>query len=404
MHLVQGVRRDLPGEHRDPRQDPRHAAVPLAHGERLPHRARQHVPVHGELVERLRHEPGRAGRLGRRASTASRSSTPARRRSSHEYLYWVGCAGSFDDRNKKTSRAVAKLLQRAEHRLRDPRPERALHRRPRPPLGQRVHLPDAGDAEHRGARRARREEDHHPVPALLQHAEERVPAARRQLRGRAPLAAAQRSSSPTGGCRSRARRSTSGSRTTTPATSAATTTCTSRRATSSGRSAASTSSRCRATAPGACAAAPAARACGWRSTIGKKVNIERTEEALATGAERIAVACPFCYVMMDDGVKEKGRDEDVKVQDIAELLLEALENARARLPRRSRAEFQPGSVGVVERRKQPTTWSSTSPAACMNAYIVVGPTKRKPRRFRSLLSAVDSVGAGGSCASVVVVR
>jgi Fe-S oxidoreductase len=57
---------------------------------------------------------------------------------------------------------------------------------------------------------------------------------------------------------------------------------------------------------------------------GKKVNIERTEEALATGAERIAVACPFCYVMMDDGVKEKQRDEDVKVQDIAEVLAEAI--------------------------------------------------------------------------------
>lgn len=60
---------------------------------------------------------------------------------------------------------------------------------------------------------------------------------------------------------------------------------------------------------------------------GKKVNIERTEEALATGAERIAVACPFCYVMMDDGVKEKLRDDDVQVQDIAEVLAEAIEHA-----------------------------------------------------------------------------
>jgi Fe-S oxidoreductase len=59
--------------------------------------------------------------------------------------------------------------------------------------------------------------------------------------------------------------------------------------------------------------------------IGKKVNTERSEEALATGASRIAVACPFCYVMMEDGVKEKQRDEDVKVQDIAEVLVEAIE-------------------------------------------------------------------------------
>ena len=74
---------------------------------------------------------------------------------------------------------------------------------------------------------------------------------------------------------------------------------------------------------------------------GKKINIERTEEALGTGAARIAVACPFCYVMMDDGVKEKGRDEDVKVQDIAELLIEAIENADT-APAPRTAEFQPG--------------------------------------------------------------
>jgi Fe-S oxidoreductase len=75
--------------------------------------------------------------------------------------------------------------------------------------------------------------------------------------------------------------------------------------------------------------------------IGKKVNIERTEEALETGASRIAVACPFCYVMLDDGVKEKGRDEEVKVQDIAEILVEALEK-EDRLPAPLGAEFKPG--------------------------------------------------------------
>ena len=58
---------------------------------------------------------------------------------------------------------------------------------------------------------------------------------------------------------------------------------------------------------------------------GKKVNIERTEEALATDAEEIAVACPFCYVMIDDGVKELGRD-DVAVRDIAMLLADRLED------------------------------------------------------------------------------
>jgi len=74
---------------------------------------------------------------------------------------------------------------------------------------------------------------------------------------------------------------------------------------------------------------------------GKKVNIERTEEALGTGASRIAVACPFCYVMMDDGVKEKHRDEDVKVQDISEVLLEAVEHAEQD-PETATGRFQPG--------------------------------------------------------------
>ncbi|MGH2575546.1 MAG: heterodisulfide reductase-related iron-sulfur binding cluster [Ignavibacteria bacterium] len=58
--------------------------------------------------------------------------------------------------------------------------------------------------------------------------------------------------------------------------------------------------------------------------IGKKVNIERTEEALSLNPEIISTACPFCMTMMTDGVKEKGKQEEVKVRDFAELVLDSV--------------------------------------------------------------------------------
>ena len=57
----------------------------------------------------------------------------------------------------------------------------------------------------------------------------------------------------------------------------------------------------------------------------KEVFLERTEEALDTGADIIASACPYCMVMMTDGLKYKNREEDVKSYDIAELVAQALE-------------------------------------------------------------------------------
>ncbi len=57
---------------------------------------------------------------------------------------------------------------------------------------------------------------------------------------------------------------------------------------------------------------------------GKRVNIERTEQALKTGATTIAAACPFCMTMMTDGIKEKGKTEEVKIKDISEIVLESL--------------------------------------------------------------------------------
>jgi Fe-S oxidoreductase len=52
----------------------------------------------------------------------------------------------------------------------------------------------------------------------------------------------------------------------------------------------------------------------------KDINIERTEEALSTRAGIIASACPFCMTMLSDGVKNKEKENDVKVYDIAELI------------------------------------------------------------------------------------
>ena len=79
---------------------------------------------------------------------------------------------------------------------------------------------------------------------------------------------------------------------------------------------------------GMCCGAGGARM--WmEETVGKKVNTERARELIATDAGRVATACPFCYIMLDDGVKEHGRD-DIVVQDISMHLVEALERADQR--------------------------------------------------------------------------
>ncbi len=51
-----------------------------------------------------------------------------------------------------------------------------------------------------------------------------------------------------------------------------------------------------------------------------EINVKRTEEALETGAKIIATGCPFCNTMMTDGVKTKEKEQEVKVYDLAELI------------------------------------------------------------------------------------
>jgi Fe-S oxidoreductase/nitrate reductase gamma subunit len=242
----------------------------------------------------------------------------------HEYLYWVGCAGSFDDRNKKTSRAVAKLLQRANIDFAILGPSElctgdSARRSGNEYIFQMLAMQNIEALNGMGVKKivtqcphcfntlkneypqldGHYEVVHHSELLMQLIADGRLSMAGASLADRvtyhdscylgrhndvylAPrkvigsLAGIDIVEMPRNGTR------------------------------------------------GMCCGAGGARM--WmEETIGKKVNVERAQEAIATGAERIAVACPFCYVMMDDGVKGEGRDEEVKVQDIAEMLVEALE-------------------------------------------------------------------------------
>jgi Fe-S oxidoreductase len=69
---------------------------------------------------------------------------------------------------------------------------------------------------------------------------------------------------------------------------------------------------------GFCCGAGGARM--WlEENIGKRVNLERADEALGTGADVVSTACPYCMIMLDDAVKARSRDE-VRVLDVAQIL------------------------------------------------------------------------------------
>ena len=242
-----------------------------------------------------------------------------------EYLYWVGCAGSFDDKNRKVTNAVAKLLQRADvsfsilgpaenctgdparrsgneyifqmlamqniETLNEMGVKKIVTQCPHcfntlaneyPQLGghyEVVHhtqfletLISQGRLDMTGARLEERVV-YHDSCYLGRHND--VYMAPRRVVG--SLGGVEIVEAPRNGTR------------------------------------------------GMCCGAGGARM--WmEETVGKQVNIERSQELIATGADRIATACPFCYIMLDDGVKAEGADETVVVGDISMHLLEALEN------------------------------------------------------------------------------
>ena len=59
--------------------------------------------------------------------------------------------------------------------------------------------------------------------------------------------------------------------------------------------------------------------------IGKRVNLERTDEALGTGADVVSTACPYCLIMLDDAVRANAKEDDVRVLDLSQVLEESME-------------------------------------------------------------------------------
>lgn len=59
--------------------------------------------------------------------------------------------------------------------------------------------------------------------------------------------------------------------------------------------------------------------------IGKRINHLRFDDVIKTKADMIGTACPFCLTMLEDATKDKGMEESIKAQDLAELVLEAME-------------------------------------------------------------------------------
>jgi Fe-S oxidoreductase len=57
---------------------------------------------------------------------------------------------------------------------------------------------------------------------------------------------------------------------------------------------------------------------------GERVNVNRTDEIIATGVQTVAVACPFCNIMVTDGMKQRNKEDEIEVLDVAELVARAV--------------------------------------------------------------------------------
>ncbi|MFC7490264.1 MULTISPECIES: heterodisulfide reductase-related iron-sulfur binding cluster [unclassified Knoellia] len=109
--------------------------------------------------------------------------------------------------------------------------------------------------------------------------------------------------------------------------------------------------------------------------LGGRINMNRTEEALATGAERIAIGCPFCRVMISDGLTAKqseGVGEDVEVVDVAQMLLAAVRRGQEDTDRPAPADESAAAAVASESAEYAGQPASAPTAGASSARAVAG--------------------------------
>jgi Fe-S oxidoreductase len=130
--------------------------------------------------------------------------------------------------------------------------------------------------------------------------------------------------------------------------------------------------------------------------IGKRINHERVDEALATGATTVATACPFCRVMVTDGVNDRqeaaGR-EGVDVRDVAQLLLESLDRGSITLPEKGAAAKQAAEQAEKAAPKASTA-TATAPAKEAAEPQAAAPAAAAPAEDKAA-KAVTGLGIAG---------
>jgi Fe-S oxidoreductase len=119
--------------------------------------------------------------------------------------------------------------------------------------------------------------------------------------------------------------------------------------------------------------------------IGKRINVERTDEAIGTGADVVGTACPYCMIMIDDGVRQRQSEgaaaESMRVLDIAQILESSLEPARAMAGTAPAPAAETAPAPAVEAPPVPVAEAppeAAAPSAPEGSSSEPGPTDSPP--------------------------